>query len=88
MTAEQACSGTLAEDFRPIAPDEQQACIDAIEQLLHQEFPDDSGQWTLRFLYRESGYMFLSPSTSWFVSSGGIRCGAEERKATSAFSAS
>lgn len=57
ITAEQAFSCEPSPDSFPITEDEQEKCIMAVKNLLRQEYPSESGNWVLKLLYRDKGYI-------------------------------
>ncbi|MGG4393119.1 hypothetical protein ABEX25_02235 [Paenibacillus thiaminolyticus] len=57
VTLEQAESRKPHPDSLPITEAEQAKCIDAAEAALRQLYPQDSGQWVLKSLQRERGYI-------------------------------
>ncbi|MBG9794124.1 hypothetical protein ABD76_17080 [Paenibacillus dendritiformis] len=66
VTLEQAEAREPHPDSFPIAEAEQAKCIGAAEAALRQIYPQDSGQWVLKSLQRDRGYIqaVLRPSTS------------------------
>ncbi|MET1248983.1 hypothetical protein ABWW58_09370 [Sporolactobacillus sp. STCC-11] len=56
-TIEQAFSREPNPDSLPIKKSEQKMCIDAVKAFLSREYPDESGKWTLKALYRDKGYI-------------------------------
>ncbi|MGG3837558.1 hypothetical protein ABEV00_11030 [Paenibacillus thiaminolyticus] len=65
VTLEQAASREPHPDTFPITEEEQVKCIGAAEAALRQIYPQDSGQWVLKSLQRDRGYIqaVLRPST-------------------------
>lgn len=57
LSAEQAFLGEPSPDSFPISETEQEKCVTVIHALLGQEYPQDSGKWTLKTLHREKGYI-------------------------------
>ncbi len=57
VTPAQAFSGEASPDANPISPDDQQSCVHAVLHVLRQEYPQESGQWRLKTLYRDQGYI-------------------------------
>lgn len=60
LTAEQAFSCEPSPDSFPITFEEKEQCVMAVEEFLRQEFPNDSGQWTLKALHRSRGYILAT----------------------------
>ncbi|WP_080875480.1 hypothetical protein [Oceanobacillus timonensis] len=58
VTAEQAFVQEPSPDAYPITKNEQEKCIQAVKDLLLQEYPDDSGNWILKTLHRDKGYIY------------------------------
>lgn len=58
VTPDQAFRGEASPDVKPITPEEQRACREAVIRFLGQVYPQESGQWRLNALYREQGYIF------------------------------
>ena len=44
-------------DSFPISKIEQEKCVIAVNDLLRQEYPKDSGNWILKTLHRDKGYI-------------------------------
>lgn len=57
ITAEQAFSAKPSPDSFPITEEEQEKCTMAVEKLLRQEYPNETGKWVLIILHREKGYI-------------------------------
>jgi hypothetical protein len=57
ISIEQVLSKEPSPDSRPITNIEQDKCILAIRNLLAQEYPNESGHWVVKFLYRDKGYI-------------------------------
>ncbi|WP_449536511.1 hypothetical protein [Ferdinandcohnia sp. Marseille-Q9671] len=57
VTAEQAYSIEPSPVSFPISKEEEEKCIAAVEELVRQEYPSDSGNWMLKTLHREKGYI-------------------------------
>ena len=57
LTAEQAFSCEPSPDSFPITKVEQEKCMIAVQNLLRMEYPNESGNWKLYFLYRDKGYI-------------------------------
>lgn len=60
ITAEQAFSSEPSPDIQPITKAEQEQCITAVKELLSQEYPDESGNWILKTLHRDTGYIYAT----------------------------
>ena len=57
ITAEQAFSCEPSPDSFRITKVDQEKCMVAVKNLLRQEYPDESGNWVLKELYRDKGYI-------------------------------
>jgi hypothetical protein len=57
ITAEQAFSAELSPVSFPITMEEEEKCVMAVEELLRQEYPNDTGKWMLKTLHRDKGYI-------------------------------
>ncbi|WP_248561782.1 hypothetical protein [Niallia sp. NCCP-28] len=57
ITAEQAFSCEPSPVSFPITKVEQDKCVMAVEDLLRQEYPNDTGKWMLKTLHRDKGYI-------------------------------
>lgn len=57
ITAEQAFSFEPSPDSYPISKIEQEKCVIAVNDLLRQAYPKDSGNWILKTLNRDKGYI-------------------------------
>lgn len=57
ITVEQAYSCEPSPVSFPITKEEQDKCIIAVEYLLRQEYPNDTGKWMLKTLNRDKGYI-------------------------------
>lgn len=57
ITEEQALSCEPSPDSFPISKLEQEQCVIAVKNLLRYEFPQDSGNWILKTLHRDKGYI-------------------------------
>lgn len=57
ITVEQAFSLEPAADSYPISKVEQEKCVKAVNDLLRQEYPNESGNWILKTLHRDKGYI-------------------------------
>ncbi|WLR57286.1 hypothetical protein LC048_10730 [Mesobacillus subterraneus] len=57
MAPEQAFSKEPHPDLKPITESESKMCLESIKLLLSGEFPEDSGNWILKSLHREKGYI-------------------------------
>lgn len=64
ITAEQAFANESSPDSLPITEEEREACAIAVKDFLSREFPDDTGQWTLRSLHREKGCIHATLRTA------------------------
>jgi len=60
VTLEQAIAGEPHPDSFPIGRDELDNCISAVEEGLRQLYPSDSGQWVLKSLHRDRGYILAT----------------------------
>lgn len=57
VTAEQAFVFEPSPDTMPISIDEKEQCINEVRNLLRQEYPNDSGKWMLKTVFRDKGYI-------------------------------
>ena len=57
VAAETAFLCELSPDSFPISKKEQEKCVIAVNDLLRQEYPKDSGNWILKTLHRDKGYI-------------------------------
>lgn len=57
ITPEQAFRCEPHPDLQPITEDEMKKCIVAIQKFFSQEYADDSGEWVLKSLHRDKGYI-------------------------------
>ncbi|MNO37757.1 hypothetical protein D3C76_278470 [compost metagenome] len=57
VTIEQAIAREPHPDAFPITNEEQAQCIAAVKTGLSQLYPDESGQWILKSLHRDRGYI-------------------------------
>ena len=57
VTAEQAFSCEPSPVSFPITKEEEGKCAMAVEELLRQEYPSDTGKWMLKTLHRDKGYI-------------------------------
>ena len=57
VTAEQAFSCEPSPDSFPITKVEQEKCMMAVNDFLRQEYPNDTGNWILKTLHRDKGYI-------------------------------
>lgn len=57
VTVEQAFLTEASPDSLPITKDEEEKCVTAVRNFLRQEYPDESGKWSLKTLHRENGYI-------------------------------
>ncbi|MGM8216094.1 hypothetical protein ACLIA0_11020 [Bacillaceae bacterium W0354] len=57
VTAEQAFSSEPSPESLPITMKEQEECLLAVKDFLLQEYPEDSGDWVLKTLHRDRGYI-------------------------------
>ncbi|WP_117170292.1 hypothetical protein [Paraliobacillus sediminis] len=57
VSVEQAFSCEPSPASFPITKDEEEKCLMAVEKLLRQEFPDDTGKWIIKTLNRDKGYI-------------------------------
>ncbi|WBX79450.1 hypothetical protein PD280_17325 [Virgibacillus salarius] len=57
VTAEQAFSSEPSPDSCPITKKEQEKCLLAVKDFLLQKYPNGSGSWILKMLYRDRGYI-------------------------------
>lgn len=57
VSVEQAFSSEPSPDSFPLSKVEQEKCMMAVKNLLCQEYPKDSGNWILKTLHRDRGYI-------------------------------
>lgn len=57
VSIDQALSCDPSPDSFPITKVEQEKCIVAIKKFLRQEYPNDTGKWTIKTLHRDKGYI-------------------------------
>ncbi|OAS82740.1 MULTISPECIES: hypothetical protein [Metabacillus] len=57
ITVEQAFSAEPSPVSFPITKEEEEKCVMAVEELLRQEYPNDTGKWMLKTLHRDKGYI-------------------------------
>ena len=57
VSAETAFSCEPSPDSFPISKIEQEKCVIAVNDFLRQEYPKDSGNWILKTLHRDKGYI-------------------------------
>lgn len=57
VTLEEALENRPDPDAKPITKAEQDSCRKTVQHFLRVVYPDDSGQWVLRKLRREHGYL-------------------------------
>ena len=64
VSVEQAFSCEPSADSYPISKIEQEKCVIAVQDLLCQEYPKDSGKWIFKTLHRDKGYIHAILRTS------------------------
>ncbi|MDL4841743.1 hypothetical protein [Aquibacillus rhizosphaerae] len=57
VTAIQAFSSDPSPDSFPITKEEQDQCVITVRDFLRQEYPNDTGEWVLKTLHRDKGYI-------------------------------
>ena len=57
VSMEQALVNEPSPDVLPISETEQEKCTKAVTEFLRQEYPDYTGIWVLKTLYRDAGYI-------------------------------
>ncbi|QTM98488.1 hypothetical protein ERJ70_03765 [Sediminibacillus dalangtanensis] len=57
VTTDQAFSLEASPDVLPITLEQQAGCVEAVKQVLLQEYPDDSGKWIIKTIHRDNGKM-------------------------------
>lgn len=57
ITIEQAFSKEPSPVSRPITKLEKEQCVIAVKNVLHQEYPSETGKWLVETLHREKGYI-------------------------------
>lgn len=62
VTANDVITQTEHPDFRPISQETVNACHTVIKDIIQNEYPADSGQWTIRHIYRQHPYLTVTLS--------------------------
>ncbi|AWE07813.1 hypothetical protein DCE79_10640 [Lysinibacillus sp. 2017] len=57
VTPDQAFQCEPHPDLRSITEEEIKKCVSNIKKFFSQEYPNDSGKWVLKSLYRDKGYI-------------------------------
>ncbi|MFC0237092.1 hypothetical protein [Fictibacillus phosphorivorans] len=63
ITVNEAFSCTPSPTTRPITEEEEKSCVQAVERLLRQEYPEDSGKWRVTNLHRDKKYLIATLRT-------------------------
>ncbi|WP_290721951.1 MULTISPECIES: hypothetical protein [Exiguobacterium] len=62
VTAEDVIMQTEHPDFRPIQQETVNACRIAIQEIVQNVYPSESGQWAIRHIYRQYPYLAVKLS--------------------------
>ncbi|KTR59926.1 hypothetical protein RSA42_09950 [Exiguobacterium indicum] len=62
VTANDVITQTEHPDFRPISQETVNACHTVIKDIIQNEYPADSGQWMIRYIYRQHPYLAVKLS--------------------------
>jgi len=62
VTANDVITQTEHPDFRPISQETVNACHTVIKDIIQNEYPADSGQWMIRYIYRQHPYLAVTLS--------------------------
>lgn len=57
ITAEQVFSQEQSSESLPITTKEQEKCVETVNHFLLQEYPNDTGEWILKTLHRDTNYI-------------------------------
>ncbi len=60
ITVNEAFSCTPSPTTLPITEEDEKKCVQAVERLLRQEYPEDSGKWRLTNLHRDKKYLIAT----------------------------
>ncbi|WP_137789196.1 hypothetical protein [Bacillus sp. E(2018)] len=63
ITVNEAFSCTPSPTTRPITEEEEKSCVQSVERLLRQEYPEDSGKWRVTNLHRDKKYLIATLRT-------------------------
>ncbi|MBH0166762.1 hypothetical protein IHV12_17715 [Fictibacillus sp. 7GRE50] len=63
ITPVEAFACTPSPTTRPITEEEEKSCVQAVERLLRQEYPEDSGKWRVTNLHRDKKYLIATLRT-------------------------
>nr|WP_231607288.1 hypothetical protein [Fictibacillus sp. 18YEL24] len=63
ITVDEAFSCTPSPTTRPITEEDEKKCVEAVERLLRQEYPEDSGKWRVTNLHRDKKYLIATLRT-------------------------
>lgn len=63
ITPDEAFSCTPSPTTRPITEEDEKKCVEAVERLLRQEYPEDSGIWRVITLYRDKKFLVATLGT-------------------------
>jgi len=62
VTAEDVIMQTEHPDFHPISQETVNACRNAIQKIVQNVYPSESGQWMIRHIYRQHPYLAVKLS--------------------------
>lgn len=62
VTANDVITQTEHPDFHPISQETVNACHTVIKDIIQNEYPADSGQWMIRYIYRQHPYLAVTLS--------------------------
>ncbi|WP_286925161.1 MULTISPECIES: hypothetical protein [Lysinibacillus] len=60
ITIEQVISKECHPNLLPITNSEKEQCISTVSDFLRQEYPNDTGKWILKTLYRQDNYIYAT----------------------------
>lgn len=60
ITIEQVISKERHPNLLPITNSEKEQCISTVSDFLRQEYPNDTGKWILKTLYRQDNYIYAT----------------------------
>jgi hypothetical protein len=63
ITADEAFSCSPSPTTRPITEEDEKKCVKAVEGLLRQEYPEDSGIWCVTTLHRDKKFLVATLGT-------------------------
>ncbi|ANC77527.1 hypothetical protein ABE65_012250 [Fictibacillus phosphorivorans] len=63
ITVDEAFSCTSSPTTRPITEEDEKKCVEVVERLLCQEFPEDAGIWRVTTLHRDKNFLVATLGT-------------------------